>query len=377
LLSEPAGVLYVIDQLCEAGGAERVLLSMLRSMPPDRFACRVLTFKIDRSLPLFASMPCPVHVLPLRRTFDLGALRTAWELRRLLREYNIQVAHTFFETSDLWAGPILKLAGCPVLISSRRDMGILRSPKHRIAYKLLGRVYDEVQTVSNEVREFCIRHDGLDPRKVRTVYNGASSAPARNGNWVGVESLGLEGASHVITKVAHIRRVKGVDVFLRAAARLRREFPRALFLVVGEPHDTDAYSEVLEIVKALDLEGNVRFVAGLDDVYPVLERSDVFCMLSRSEGLSNAILEAMVCGLPCVATRVGGNPELVRDGENGFLVENEDDAAAARRIAQLLHSREQARAMGQRSRLLVEERFTAAKMVETLMKSYDSLLDKR
>jgi glycosyltransferase involved in cell wall biosynthesis len=171
--------------------------------------------------------------------------------------------------------------------------------------------------------------------------------------------------------------VKGIDVFIRAAGRVRAEFPGALFLILGAPHDPATYAELCDLVKALGLEENVRFVADIEDVYPVLQQTDVFCMLSRSEGLSNALLEAMACGLPCVTTRVGGNPELIRDGVNGFLVESGDDAAAAERLLQLLRCPAQAQAMGGQSRLLVEESFTTGKMVEVLVRSYEYLLDQR
>jgi glycosyltransferase involved in cell wall biosynthesis len=147
--------------------------------------------------------------------------------------------------------------------------------------------------------------------------------------------------------------------------------------VLGETHDPGHYAELRSLVRSLHLDDNVRFLGGLEDVYPVLERSDIFCVLSRSEGFSNALLEAMACGLPCVATRVGGNPELVRDEVNGFLVESEDDAAAARRLMELMANPGKARAMGRRSRLLVEEQFTTERMVEALVRSYESLLDRR
>src|SRR5439155_18746716 len=114
-------VLFLIDELCEFGGAERVLLRIIEHLPRERYSPRVVTFKIDERLGFADSLSCPLHVFPLRRTYDWGAVGVARKIREIIRAHNVQITHTFFETSDLWGGPIAKMSGCPVLISSRRD----------------------------------------------------------------------------------------------------------------------------------------------------------------------------------------------------------------------------------------------------------------
>src|SRR6202035_213909 len=168
----PIHVLFVIDQLCEAGGAERILLNTIRLLPRSRFRCSLVTFKLDATLPLFQSLPCPYVVLPLRKTYDLQALRVGRELREFLRKADVRIVHTFHETSDLWAGLVSKLGGGPLLVSSRRDMGILRSLKHHIGYRLMNSQFDLVTTVSEQVRKFCIEKDQTDSARVVTIYNG-------------------------------------------------------------------------------------------------------------------------------------------------------------------------------------------------------------
>ena len=109
----------------------------------------------------------------------------------------------------------------------------------------------------------------------------------------------------------------------------------------------------------------------------LLKASDVFCLPSRSEGLSNALLEAMACRLPCVATDVGGNPEAVIDGLTGFLVPAENPEALAARILTLLRNRDSAQRMGQASRRLVESKFTVQHMIHRLAFLYNELLRER
>jgi glycosyltransferase involved in cell wall biosynthesis len=105
--------------------------------------------------------------------------------------------------------------------------------------------------------------------------------------------------------------------------------------------------------------------------------SNAFCMLSRSEGFCNALLEAMACGVPSVVTRVGGNPEAIREGENGFMVQVEDDAAAAERLLYLLRNPEQAAQIGERARTSAQTRFSAETMIKSLISLYRDLLAKR
>src|SRR5216684_5034442 len=133
ILPTPVHVLFVIDELCELGGAERILLKMVRLLPKDLFRCSVVTFRIREDLEELTEIGCPLYVFPLKKTYDFNALRMAMRLRNLIRREKVSIVHTFFETSDLWAGLVARLSGCPVLISSRRDMGILRSGKHRAA----------------------------------------------------------------------------------------------------------------------------------------------------------------------------------------------------------------------------------------------------
>ncbi len=298
------------------------------------------------------------------------------QIRRLIRSQRVRIVHTFFETSDLWGGLVAKLSGDPVLVSSRRDMGILRRPIHDRAYRLLNPMFDLVLTVSEEVRAFSMRQDHLAPEKVATLHNGIEidkAATATDSAALRAQ-LKLSGASHIICAVAHIRRVKGLDIFVQAAAKVCREFPHAVFVVVGGNHEPEYFRELQRLTESLGLNDNIRFLGRREEVFPLLKMSDVFCLPSRSEGFSNALVEAMASSLPCVATRVGGNAEALQDGQNGFLVEPEDASATADRILTLLRQPEWARRMGHAARQAVEEKFTQEAMMKNLVGVYERLL---
>jgi len=371
-------VTYMIDHLFEVeGGGEQALLRILRYLPRRRFRPSVVTFIVKpRTREILRQLECPLYVFPLRRTYDWTGLSAAWRIRNLFRIEKPDIVHTFFETSNTWGGLVTKLSFGPLLVSSRRDMGILQSPKHRMAYKLVNILSDRVQAVSREVRRACIEREGIAPGKVCTVYNGidlaridlteaGGSLPARPG---------LNRASHIVTTVANIRRVKGLDTFIKAADIVRRRFESVLFVVIGAPNERRYFEELQLLVRDLGLERNVAFLGQVDDVVPFLKQSNVFCLLSHSEGFSNALLEAMACGLPCVVTRVGGSPEAIREGENGYLVPTDDAITVASRITTLLEARGKADQFGRLARKTVEDKFTIDRMLDQLTALYDDVL---
>jgi len=145
-------------------------------------------------------------------------------------------------------------------------------------------------------------------------------------------------------------------------------------LIVGDAHEPEYALELHELARSLGLTDCVRFLGGTENVVSVLQKSDVFFLPSRSEGFSNALVEAMACGLPCVATRVGGNAEAIEDGVSGFLVPPEAPQLAADRILRLLRQREEARRMGRAAQKRVEEKFTAQAMMSNITAIYEQLL---
>src|SRR5712692_7010674 len=113
--AQPRHIVYIIDQLDSLkGGAERSLFNTTRLLPPHRYRASVVTFKPPEDPSCLHQFPCPVHVFPLQRTYGWEALRVALKLIRLIRDERVAIVQTFFESSDLWAGPIAKLSGCPV-----------------------------------------------------------------------------------------------------------------------------------------------------------------------------------------------------------------------------------------------------------------------
>lgn len=355
------------------GGGENNLLKVVELMPPEIVRCSVATFRLRPEMrELF---PVPVHVLPFRRVYGFQALRSALQLRRLIRQEKVDIVQTYFETSNLWGGLVAKLSGA-TLVSSRRDLGILRAPKHSFAYRFVNRITDRVLAVSEEVRRFCIDQDRVPPERVSVIYNGVDfeqvaaaqkeASPLFNAKWAQ--------PGRIVTCVANIRRVKGIDVLVRAAQKVCAEMPDTMFVILGSTFAGPYFKEIRALVSSLGLEKNFHFLDFVENPLPTLKMSSVFCLLSRSEGFSNALLEAMACGVPPVVTHVGGNPEAIRDGESGFLVPAEDADMAAERLLELLRDPARARRMGTLAQSTVQTRFSVNTMIQQLIDLYRELL---
>ncbi len=368
-------VLYVVDQLAVLGGGERAMLRMVREHS-KRFHCSVVTFR-ERLHPKVAELiPVPVTVIPLVRTWSFKGLLAAIALRRLIRSQQIDIVHTFFGTSDLFGGLVARLSGSRVLISSRRDMGILRSKKHRLLYPLVSRLCDRVLTVSDAVRKQVLSLDRLAPDRVTTLYGGVRvSAPSSRNVLLSLrERIGVPAEAPVILSVANILPWKGHQDFLRTAELVHQRNPDAHFLVAGAPNDRQLLSSLRSLQTALGLDHYFHFIGEAESVADLYHLASVFCLMSHTEGLPNVVLEAMAAGLPVVATETGGTGELVVHGETGFLVEVGAVNDAAERICCLLSSPQLLEKFSSAAEMRIERSFTLDRMMSSLEGIYESSL---
>jgi L-malate glycosyltransferase len=363
-------VLLVLDQLPKAlGGGERAVMKLAALLPQYGYRASILTFSAHPESDALKFSPCPVYLLPLRRTYDLTALRAALDLRTFLRRQQIRIVQTFFESSDLWAGFVTKTMSTAKLIWSRRDMGILRARKHRLAYRLMAGVPDAVFAVSEQVRRYSIEVDRIDPARIQTIYSGLNLS-----DWDTISRPATTSGKHHITTVGNIRCVKGHDIFIKAAAAIAANFPEASFSIAGDVLEPEYFAELLALVRDLNLTDRFHFSGSVTDLPQHLSTADIFVLPSRSEGFSNAILEAMAASLPVVATDVGGNAEAVKDGVSGFLVPPDDPVALVAAISRLLSDPSQAKAMGAAGKILAAENFTTKAMMTRIVSSYNKLL---
>jgi glycosyltransferase involved in cell wall biosynthesis len=221
-----------------------------------------------------------------------------------------------------------------------------------------------------------IREDNLDPDKVLTIHNGVDLIDAPVEEMDSIRSqFELQNWPHVVVSVGHIRRIKGFDDLIRCAALVTERAPDTLFLIAGAPAEKDYVLELNEMLDRMNLRRNVRFIGPSQNIPALLKVSTVFCLLSRSEGFSNAVLEAMAQGLPVVVTDVGGNSEAVEQGRTGYLVRAGDYQTAAQRILSLIADPALAESFAARSRQRIAQRFTFKETIRQLSESYVAAME--
>lgn len=368
-------ILLLLDQFPRSlGGGERIALRMASLLPAYGFRVSILTFSVHpESAVLTTPAPCPVYLLPLERTYDLQALRSALALGQFLRTQQVRLVQTFFESSDLWGGLVVKTLSRARLVWSRRDMGILRQRKHRVAYRWLRALPDAVFAVSERVREYTIAVDGVAPGRVQTIYNGLDVPAAAPEPTRPAAERRAAGAARIVS-LGNIRPVKGFDVLLRAARTVLDRLPQTTFEIAGEVLEPEHFAELGALAASLGLVDSVRFVGGVQDTAAFLIGADLFVLPSRSEGFSNAIVEAMAASLPVVATDVGGNAEAVATGVTGLIVPAGDPEALAAAMLALLLDPERLAANARAGRQRVLEHFSTGAMMGRIVSFYRGAL---
>lgn len=247
----------------------------------------------------------------------------------------------------------------------------LDRPIHALLLRTLRRA-DAVVALSSQLADE-LRAAGFPPTRIVRISNGVDHrrfVPTDEATRRARQAA-LGAAGPVLTFVGRLHAQKDVATLLHAAARLRAERPGIHVLLVGEGPEKESL-RVLALGHGL--KDQVTFAGAVADVIPYLDATDVFVHPSRAEGMPGALLEAMACGLPCVATRIGGTADVITDGEDGLLVPPGDVRSLEAAIARLLEDPALARRLGARARATVEARFTMAGVAQQYAALYKALV---
>lgn len=333
MATESLKIFVVSSYLKTMGGAEKNVLDLCRGLK-DRCTIEAAGLQCGEVLEQVRATGVAAHDLGVRALLSTHSLRRGLWFWRKLRDERFDVVVTYHHDADIWAGLLAFLAGVPV-VSSRRDMGFMLSPGKVWIYRLINRLFRKIITVSDAVRREIIRAQWAPGDRIVVVHNGISVEHVDVDGATVRRELGLHPTHRLVVTVANFRPIKGQDVLVRAAADVCRLRDDVDFVVIGSKQSA-YYLTIKELVRDLGLESRFHCVGDRSDVQRLLPAFDVFALPSLQEGFSNALVEAMAVGLPPVATDVGGNPEAVEHGRNGFLFPSGDHRALARHLVTLL-----------------------------------------
>ncbi|UCD34336.1 MAG: glycosyltransferase family 4 protein [Nitrospiraceae bacterium] len=306
-----------------------------------------------------------VHTVPMRKPYDLDSMI---RLRGFLRKNRFDVVNTHSGV-DSWIGGIAaKLAGVPVLVRTRHlNIALKRNPLNFIHY-----LPDMYIACGDNMRQNLVESCGFPAHKVVSIATGVApeffevrrSREAR-------AKYGLDRGAPVIANVGILRSVKGHEVTLRSVQRVVDAVPGVRYLIAG---DGPRQKALEDLARELGIVEHVLFTGFVEDVREVYALSDVVVLSSWSEGLPQSVLQAMAAGVPVVATRVGGVPEVVVHGDTGLLVEPGDHEGLAQGIITLLRQPEAGKRLAGRARELVMKEHSAEHMLDQIEQLYERLL---
>jgi L-malate glycosyltransferase len=359
--------LFLMVNSFETGGSERQFSVLTRNLSPQQFQLHLGCIQCRGP---FACDFGPVPEFRLGGSlFGWDSLRARLRLSRHLRHNNVKIAHAFDFYTNLTLIPAARLARVPVVIGSHRQIGDLLKPSQFRIQAAAFRWCDAVVCNSRAAAER-LAASGLSREKLVVIGNALPPevfVPA-------VPALPRPAGVVRVGMVARMNaRYKNHSGFLRIAARIRAAMPEVEFLLVG---DGPIRQELEHEAQDLGLADSVLFLGDCRNIAAVHASMDVAVLTSGSESLSNVILEAMAAGLPVVAYRSGGNPELINE-QRGALVVSGNEGEFADAVLRLLSQPALREQLGRNARQFVEQNFDLEQVRNRYQELYETLLQKK
>jgi glycosyltransferase involved in cell wall biosynthesis len=378
--SAPLKVLTLVDGIGTYGGGESLAREITQRLDPARYEP---TYCVTRWEPRPENRPA-LDELDAAGVEFLGLKRAAradprpWgPILQRLRRGQVDILHSHKFGSNVWAAFLSRLSRPPVFVAHEHTWSYTGNRTRAFLDRsLIAASADAFVAVSRDDQRKMVEIEGVPAEKIRFIPNGIELEPAPEGARAEVRAqLGLGPSQPVVGTVATLRSQKALDVLIESALILRREFPDLVLLIVGGGAATEPGegSRLRELAAKRGMSEHVQFLGLRDDIPSVLAAFDVAAISSDYEGSPLSVMEYMEAARPVVATRVGGVPDIVVDGETGILVPPRDPQALAGGISRLLSDPDLARRMGEAGRRRRRTEFELSETVRRIEQLYDEL----
>ena len=368
-------ILWLIKGLGR-GGAERLLELSIPYFNRTAYDYEVVYFLPHKNdaVPALKRANIPVFCANIKYPFDVPGL---WRLLRLIRERQPDILHIHLPYTGILGRVIGRLAGVKNIVYTEHNVMEKYHPLTRLFNLVTYPMNNAAIAVSEEVERSMEKYWFSRHTRHLVIKNGIELAEDNVPNDVLIktrEALGIPATHKIAGNVAHIRPEKGHEYLIQAAKITVDRYPEITFVIVGREKYSGEIKRLEGIAKRLGIKQNVIFTGFRHDVAALMSIFDVFILSSLAEGLPLALLEAMVQGKPVIATSVGGIPEVIKDGVNGFLVPPKDPQALADKIIQLLEDHNLRVSISENAMRTVKERFGIQEMVKKVEEVYLDIL---
>lgn len=371
---KPMHVLYLIDELKVKGGTEKHLFELSAGMADAGWRVTVFSLSEGEYAGEFRKhRKVRYYCLNAARINDLKGIASIFRLVGYIRKERVNIIQSFHTASDLIGPVAARLSLRPVrVLSSRRDEGYTKSGRHIAMQKYINRFVDNILANSTAVKKAVVDQEGYPPERIEIIYNGIDISHFKLGPESRAEQRRVLGAgpdSFLIGSVGNIRPIKGYDLLVEAAGIVCRRLPDVSFYHVGKGPDK---ARLQERCRELEIDNRFCFLGFVRDVPLFLCGLDIYVQPSLSEGFSNSILEAMAVGVPVVATAAGGNSDLIKTGENGFLVPIDDPESLAESMISLVKNVEQRVSFAERAYDQLQNKYQMSSMLANYIEYYQT-----
>lgn len=361
------------------GGSERQLFLLLSHFDRRLFEIHVVVFNPSPNetyqRPL-EQLGVQVWQIPSYRKGIGPRLRF---LTRLLRQLKPDIVHSWTFHDNVYAGITGRMTRARLCWGSLRnayhatEVQKLPAVYRQLALHLVSQIVVNANTLADELVAV-----GCKRQRILVLPNCVEVAPAGLPA-ANLSEFAITDQHQVVGIVGNLRYQKNHLLFVRGMARVCAQFEQARGLIVGQPLPLNpgVAEEIEAAIAAMGLQNKLMLTGFRPDVPAVLQRLDVLAMTSHYEGMPNVVMEAMAAARPVVATRVGGVPELIEQGVNGFIIPPDDPDQFAQAVGLLLSRPEQAKMMGAASRRIIDQKFSCPILAQRLQQLYQHHLPAR
>lgn len=370
-------ILYLIDKL-KIGGAEKHLLLVLKNLNKNLFEPTV--FCLHYKSPIgeqIEDLGIEVTSLNLEKINNFKSFLKGIFFNKELKKRQIHILHCYLNSSNVF-GPFyssLNKNGLKTIISRRDDGFGLSSKLEWLQKRVIQLNVNSILTNSNDIRNKTVKRWRASPDFVKIIYNGVE-IPNKKFSWEQkVELLTkfqIQVASKLVGCVGNLKKVKGQKLLIEAVPTIIEKHPQSYFLLIGDGVERE---NLRKLCLDLGIENHVIFTGRQNDVNMFYQILDVVVNTSFTEGISNSLLEAMSFGKPVIATKVGGNPEIIEHNKTGILFSERSELLLANEINTILSNPQKGHKLGKNAAQIVAQKYSVKNMIDKMQNEYFSLVN--
>lgn len=391
---EKIKVLHIITRFDKGGSAQNTFLTLLEQKKQNFQPCLVSGLSLESEMKYeeikaqeidiqrlesedIKFIQCPSLVRKINILKDIKAFFDLW---RIIKKNNPLIVHTHTSKAGLLGRLAAKLAGIPIIVHTPHGhvffsyFGPFKTNIFILLEKLASRITDKIVTLANREKEDHIVFKIAKEDKFVVIHSGIELNEFKELDFIEKlnlkKELGIPENNLIAGTVGRLEPVKGPEFLIEAAKYTVSNYPETIFILTG-----DGYLKQSLEKKAFDLgiKKNISFLGWRNDIAKIISLYDVFVLTSLNEGMGRVLVEAMTLGKPIVASNIGGIPDLVTHGKNGFLVPPKNSEQFAKYIQILFEDKEKREKMGLAGKKMALN-FSARNMVEKTAKLYKELL---